>query len=209
MGRLSLVSLPDTSSRPGNAMSSASMNSIKPDQVLDFWTGAGPKAWFAHDPAFDEEIRGRFEAVHFAASRGEFLDWAQDARGALALLILVDQFPRNLWRGSAHAFATDPMARAIARDAVERGFDRQVEPVLRPFFYLPFEHSERIEDQDRAVGLCEALRDDSGDEDTLRWAHLHRDIIVRFGRFPHRNRALGRTTTPEEQAFLDGGGFKG
>jgi uncharacterized protein (DUF924 family) len=185
------------------------MNSIKPDQVLDFWIGAGPRKWFAHDPAFDDEIREGFETVHFAASRGEFLDWAQTARGALALLILVDQFPRNLWRGSAHAFATDPMARAIARGAVDRGFDRQAEPLLRPFFYLPFEHSEQIVDQDRAVTLCQALRDDAGDEDTLRWAHLHRDIIVRFGRFPHRNRALGRATTAEEQAFLDGGGFKG
>ncbi len=180
-----------------------------PDEVLDFWIGAGARKWFAHDAAFDEAIRSRFEALHFAASRGDLMDWAKDARGSLALLILLDQFPRNLWRGSAHAFATDPLARTVAERAVGQGFDQQVEPPLRPFFYLPYEHSERIEDQDRSVALCLAHREASGDEGTLKWAELHRDIIRRFGRFPHRNAALGRTTTPEEQAFLDGGGFAG
>jgi uncharacterized protein (DUF924 family) len=185
------------------------MTSIAPEQILDFWIGAGPKAWFTHSDAFDAEIRDRFEDLHLAASRGELGDWARTARGALALLIVVDQFPRNMWRGSAHAFATDPIARATTETAIAAGFDRQVEPVLRPFFYLPFEHSARIEDQDRGVARRQALRDDAGDEDSLRWAKLHRDIITRFGRFPHRNRALGRRTTPEEQAFLDDGGFAG
>jgi uncharacterized protein (DUF924 family) len=179
------------------------------EDVISFWTEAGPKKWFARDAAFDEQIRRRFETLHFAASRGELADWAADAAGALALLILLDQFPRNLWRGSAHAFATDPLARAIADKAVRQGLDQQVEPTLRPFFYLPFEHSERIEDQDRCVELCRTHHEATGDEGTLKWAELHRDIIAKFGRFPHRNAALGRITTADEQAFLDGGGFSG
>ncbi len=178
-------------------------------EIIAFWVQAGPKKWFAKDDAFDQAIRDSFETLHMQASRGELASWDETAEGALALLILVDQFPRNLYRGSAHAFATDPLALATARQAVERGFDQQVAPELRPFFYLPFEHSERIEVQDRSIELCEAHMRTTGDEFTLKWAHIHRDIIARFGRFPHRNRPLGRDTTPEEQAFLDGGGFAG
>ena len=174
-------------------------------EIVSFWRAAGRKRWFAKDEAFDQEIRERFEAVHMAASRGEFADWADEAEGCLALLLLLDQFPRNLYRGSAHSYATDPLARSLARKAVEAGFDQQVEPELRPFFYLPFEHSEDPADQDRAVELAERL----GDPDTLKWARLHRDIVARFGRFPHRNPALGRETTPEEKRFLAEGGFKG
>lgn len=177
--------------------------------VLSFWLGAGPAKWFAKDAAFDEAIRLRFEPVHHAAARGEYDDWARTPEGALALLILLDQFPRNLYRSSGHAFATDPKARAIARAAVDAGFDKAVEPPLRPFFYLPFEHSEDPADQDLSCRLCEAHRDETGDAETLKWAILHREIIDRFGRFPHRNPCLGRTTTPEEQAFLDAGGFAG
>jgi uncharacterized protein (DUF924 family) len=173
--------------------------------VVAFWTDAGPQKWFAKSDAFDADIRERFEAAHHEAARGAFSAWEADAEGALALLLLLDQFPRNLYRGSAHAFATDPLARVITRRAVDRGFDRQVAPALRPFFYLPFEHSEAIEDQDRCVALCR----EAGDTDTLRWAEVHRDIIVRFGRFPHRNAVLGRETTPAEQVFLDEGGFAG
>jgi uncharacterized protein (DUF924 family) len=176
-----------------------------PHDILTFWRHAGPKKWFAHDARFDDAIRLKFEPVHHAAARGEYDGWAETADGALALLILLDQFPRNLYRDSGHAFATDPKARAIARAAVERGFIDEVERELRQFFILPFEHAEDIADQDRGVALSEAL----GDPDTLKWARLHRDIIVRFGRFPHRNHALGRTTTAEEQAFLDDGGFSG
>ncbi len=179
------------------------------NEVVEFWTEAGSRRWFVKDPAFDGAIRTRFETLHMTASRGELAKWDGTARGALALLLLTDQFPRNLYRGSAHAFATDPMARAIADKAVAAGIDQQVSPELRPFFYLPFEHAERIEDQDRSVALCEAHRTASGDEGTLKWALVHRDIIVRFGRFPHRNTALGRLTTPQEQAFLDEGGFSG
>ncbi len=179
------------------------------EEVLAFWLRAGPAKWFAKDDAFDQAIRDGFAPLHIQASRGELAHWGETAEGALALLILLDQFPRNLYRGSAHAFATDPLAVATAARAIDRGFDRQVEPQLQPFFYLPYEHSERMADQDRGIVLCEARRDATGDEDTLKWAHLHRDIIQRFGRFPHRNKCLGRVTAPEEQAFLDGGGFAG
>ncbi len=180
-----------------------------PADVVTFWRNAGPKKWFAKDDGFDRAIRDGFEALHVQASRGELQDWAETPEGALALLILLDQFPRNLYRGSAHAFATDPLAHGVAGRALDLGFDQQVPPELQPFFYLPFEHSERLEDQDRSVQLCERRRDATRDADTLRWAILHRDIIARFGRFPHRNRCLGRATTPEEQAFLDEGGFSG
>jgi uncharacterized protein (DUF924 family) len=125
------------------------------------------------------------------------------AEGALALLILLDQYPRNSFRGTAHQFATDPLALMFANQAVARDLHLAVEPVLKNFLLLPFEHSERIEDQDRYKALV------AGDEELEKWGKLHRDIIVRFGRFPHRNAALGRRTTPEEQAFLDEGGFGG
>ncbi len=186
--------------------------SIEPplySEVTAFWREAGPKMWFARSAAFDSDIRTGFETLHLSAARGELADWAQTADGALALLLLTDQFPRNMYRGSAHAFATDPMARAVAEAAVQRDLHQQVAPLERPFFFLPFEHSESISDQDCAVVLFEAHARDSGDEDSLRWARIHRDIIERFGRFPHRNAVLGRETTAEEQAFLDKGGFKG
>lgn len=180
-----------------------------PADVVGFWRNAGPKQWFAKKVAFDDAIRLKFEPVHLAASRGKYDGWMASAEGALALIILLDQFPRNLWRGSAHAFATDPLARHLATSAIALGHDRETEPLLRPFFYLPFEHAESLADQDRSVTLCERLEADTGDSDTLKWARLHRDIIVQFGRFPHRNACLGRETTAGEQAFLDEGGFSG
>ena len=176
-----------------------------PADILAFWRAAGPKRWFQKDAAFDDAIRVKFEPTHHAAARGEYDAWTTSADGTLALLILLDQFPRNLYRGSAHQFATDPLARRVAALAVGRGDHKAFEPELRGFFFLPFEHSEELADQDRSVALCQA----SGDEDLLKWARIHRDIIARFGRFPHRNHALGRETTPQEQAFLDEGGFAG
>ncbi|MBS0334162.1 MAG: DUF924 family protein [Proteobacteria bacterium] len=175
------------------------------NDIIGFWRAAGPEKWFKKATAFDEAIRLKFEPVHHAAARGEYDAWAGTAEGALALLILLDQFPRNLYRGSAHAFATDAKARSIARAAVERGFDREVDPILRNFFYLPFEHSEDISDQD--FGLV--LTTEAGDADNIKWSAIHRDIIARFGRFPHRNAAFGRKTTPEEEAYLASGGFSG
>jgi uncharacterized protein (DUF924 family) len=176
-----------------------------PDDILSFWTQAGPKQWYAKDEAFDTAIRERFEADHHRAARGEFDGWAETAEGALALLILLDQFPRNLYRGSGHAFATDGKARAVARAAVEAGFHRALDADLRQFFVLPFDHSEDIADQDFGLALAAELED----ADILKWAMIHRDIITRFGRFPHRNAALGRKTTADEQVFLDEGGFAG
>lgn len=176
-----------------------------PVDVLGFWRNAGPKRWFEKSDAFDAAIRLKFEPVHHAAARGEHDDWIGSADGALALLILLDQFPRNLYRGSAHAFATDGKARWVARTAADAGFPRKVEPELRQFFILPFEHSEDLADQDFGLALAAEL----DDPDSVKWCGIHRDIIRRFGRFPHRNAALGRVSTPEEQAFLDEGGFAG
>lgn len=183
------------------------MASATPAAVIAFWREAGPPRWFAKDLAFDAEIRSRFEAMHHAAARGELADWVAHWQGSLALLLLLDQFPRNLYRGSAHAFATDSLALNIAQTAIAAGHDREAPAELRVFFYLPFEHSERLEDQDRCLALCQAL--DAHGSDWTRYAELHRDIILRFGRFPHRNAALGRETTAEEQAFLASGGFSG
>lgn len=181
----------------------------RPQDVLSFWTAAGPAKWFAKSDAFDSAIRLKFEPVHLAAARGKYDDWAADAEGALALVILLDQFPRNLFRESAHAFATDGKARFTATAAVTAGYDKAVTPELRPFFYLPYEHSELLADQEISLSLFEGLLKDTGDADSLKWAIAHRDIIARFGRFPHRNKALGRTTTAAEQTFLDEGGFAG
>jgi len=178
---------------------------MTPETIIKFWVEAGPKSWFAKDDAFDSDLRTHFEAAHLAASRGALAEWEAHAEGALALLLLTDQIPRNIYRGSAHAFATDAMAREVCLRAIGRGFDQSFEPALRCFVYLPLEHSEAMADQTHSVTLFETL----GDEDYLKYAILHRDIIARFGRFPHRNAALGRLTTPEEQDFLDGGGFKG
>ena len=177
--------------------------SPSPQEIVRFWRDAGPQRWFKKDPAFDADFKARFEAAHHAAATGTLDGWAADADGALALLILLDQLPRNAWRGSGHMFATDGKALAIANAAIEDGLDRQVDETLRAFFYMPFMHSESLADQERCVELCADLADN------LRFAILHRDIIQRFGRFPHRNAALGRSTTPEEQRFLDDGGFAG
>ena len=177
--------------------------------VLRFWEKAGPEAWFAKDDDFDRTIRDEYEALHHAAARGELADWAADWEGALALILLLDQFPRNLYRNSGHAFATDGLARRIAVDAIADGFDLKAPMPLRIFFYLPLEHSEDPVHQARSVELFEAADDDGGTGDFAKWARLHRDIIERFGRFPHRNAQLGRKSTLEEKVFLAEGGFTG
>jgi uncharacterized protein (DUF924 family) len=175
------------------------------EDVLTFWLAAGPARWFEHDEAFDAAVQARFTATYEAAAAGLLRDWEDWPKSALALVIVLDQFPRNMFRRSERAFATDPLAREVARSAIARGFDQQIAIPARTFFYLPFEHSENLADQEHAV----ALMREAGDADQLKWAELHADIIRRFGRFPHRNAVLGRTTTPQEQAFLDGGGFAG
>jgi uncharacterized protein (DUF924 family) len=176
-----------------------------PQAVLAFWRDAGPDKWFKKNDAFDLDIRGRFLETYEAAAAGTLGAWEATSEGALALVIVLDQFPRNMFRGAARAFATDPLARAVADRALARGFDRAMTLADRQFFYLPFEHSEALADQERCCDLFRA----TGDADLVKWAELHADIIRRFGRFPHRNAVLGRATTLEEQAFLDSGGFAG
>jgi uncharacterized protein (DUF924 family) len=179
-------------------------DTVSAKDVVTFWREAGPERWFTKDAAFDAEIKRRFLPAYEAAAAGKLPDWENSAEGALALLILLDQFPRNMFRGDKRAFATDPLARAVTAGALIKGFDAQAGD-MRAFFYLPFEHSEDMADQERCLALYKA----AGDADGLKWAELHADIIRKFGRFPHRNAALGRTTTPEEQKFLDEGGFAG
>jgi len=180
-----------------------------PADVVGYWSNAGPAKWFARSWRFDEAIRLKFEPVHHRAARGEYSAWLNEPQGALALMILLDQFPRNLYRDSGHAFATDPLARSLAARAIEAGHDQHVDAALRIFFYLPFTHSEALADQDRSVALFEAHDAATGDIESLKFAVTHREVIRRFGRFPHRNPALGRESTAEELAFLDEGGFAG
>ena len=175
-----------------------------PQSVIDFWQNAGPKRWFAKDEAFDASFRDTFHSAHLQAARRELESWLDSAEGALALLILLDQYPRNAFRGTAHMFATDPLARLYAGRMVEAGWDQLIEPALRAFCYLPFEHSEDPADQQRSLALNQTL-----DANTYHWAKEHAEIIQRFGRFPHRNQVLARASTEEEQAFLDKGGFAG
>jgi uncharacterized protein (DUF924 family) len=172
--------------------------------IVTFWRDAGFDRWFTKDAAFDAEIKQRFLPTYEAAAAGKLRDWENTAEGALALLIVLDQFPRNMFRGDKRAFATDPLARAVTAGALIKGYDAEAGD-LRAFFYLPFEHSEDLADQERGVALYKAAGDDEG----LKWGEIHADIIRRFGRFPHRNAVLGRRTTPEEQKFLDDGGFAG
>ncbi len=154
--------------------------------------------------AFDAELRERFLATHEAAAAGRLSVWEDTAEDALALVIALDQFPRNMFRGTARAFSTDALALAAARRAIGRGFDLKTPMPERNFFYLPFEHSENLADQERCVALTEA----TGDAEAVKWAKVHLDVIRRFGRFPHRNAALDRASTPEEIAFLGDGGFR-
>ena len=180
------------------------------EALVRFWCEAGPGRWFRRDEAFDAVLRARFGDLQRAAVEGGFEDWEGTARGALALVLLVDQLPRNLHRGAAAAFAGDARARAVADRALARGYDHEVGPDLAVFFIMPFEHAEDAAAQARAVALFEAHVAAHGDPRRhLRYARLHAALIARFGRFPHRNAALGRESTPEELAYLAGGGFKG
>ena len=174
------------------------------DKIVGFWRQAGPDKWFEKDAAFDAVFHDLFREAHFAAARREHDEWLKDADSSLALMLLLDQFPRNCFRGTAHMYATDPLARFFAEKAISSGHDLRIEEELRVFFYLPFSHSENMEDQDHACGLNEPLGGSS-----LHHALQHRDIVKRFGRFPHRNAILLRETTADEQKFLDGGGFSG
>ncbi|HTU66085.1 MAG TPA: DUF924 family protein [Steroidobacteraceae bacterium] len=172
--------------------------------VLDFWEEAGPAMWFAKDAAFDRRFRERFLLDHEAAARGELAHWQATPEGALALVILLDQFPRNAFRGTARMYATDASGRKAASLALAAGYDRIFPVALRKFFVLPFAHSEDLADQERSVALARRLG-----ADDLAHAEHHRDIVRRFGRFPHRNAILGRDSTTEEKEYLDHGGYAG
>ena len=178
---------------------------LTPRDVLDFWFEAGPDRWFRKDGQFDAEIARRFAALVEAARAGRCDRWTDSPEGSLALTVVLDQFPRNIHRGSPKAFASDPKALATAKGAIARGFDMELPADARQWLYMPFMHSEDLADQEMCVELCKR----SGLEDTLPYAVEHADIIRRFGRFPHRNAVLGRRTTEAEQGFLDGGGFAG
>jgi uncharacterized protein (DUF924 family) len=184
------------------------LTDFAPSEIIAFWRAAGPEMWFTSDPSFDIEIRRRYEQAHLAASTGIDETWAKSAEGALAYLLLTDQFPRNIYRNSARAFATDPLARAMAERAIAAGFDMATEPLLRMFFYLPFQHHEDAVSQARSVEFFTLHRDLTGDREALRYAEGHAAEIARFGRFPRRNAVLGRKSTAEEHAYLADGGFE-
>ena len=180
-------------------------DTITPAEIVAFWRSAGPERWFKKDDAFDIEIRTRFLTTWQDGAAGRLSGWEATDDGTLGLIIVLDQFPRNMFRGEARAFASDAPALATAKRAIERGVDQRVDMELRQFIYMPLMHAESIADQDRCVTLFETL----GNENNLKFARIHADIIRRFGRFPHRNGVLGRDTTRDEQDFLDSGGFSG
>ena len=176
------------------------------EEILTFWFTSGPhedrEVWFRKDDAFDGEIRERFGEAIAAGLAGAFGEWCTTPRGSLARVILLDQFTRNAFRGTPQAFAADARALATAKHALEREFDRELDPYERWFMYMPFVHSEDLATQDQAVTLFVALATETGLDSPLPWTQRHRDVIARFGRFPHRNEILGRPSTPEELAFL-------
>ena len=181
-----------------------------PRDVVDFWFGAegSPERgrprpeWFRKDPAFDAAIRARFGDAVEAALAGAFADWDAAPDRALARVLLLDQFTRNIFRDTPRAFAGDAQALVVAEAAVARGFDRALDPLQRWFLYLPYEHAEGAAMQRRSLALFEALARETGRAEPLEWARRHADVIFRFGRYPHRNEVLGRASTPEEVAFL-------
>ena len=177
-----------------------------PETVLDFWYNElTPKQWFVKDPEIDRKITERFASLHLALSRQVPAEWRASPDARLALVVVLDQFSRNMYRGSPLAFATDTLALKAAKAAIAVGADMAVSEERRVFFYTPFEHAENLDDQARAVSLFKAL----GDETYLDYAIQHEDVIKQFGRFPHRNSILGRTSTPAEEAYLaePGAGF--
>lgn len=173
-------------------------------EVVEFWRSIGPDGWFAKNDEVDRRFAEDFAGLHFAAARAQCMHWLDEPWAGLALILLLDQFPRNVFRGTGHAFATDPLALHSARRYLEAGHIESIDAPLRLFACLPFVHSENMADLDEAVELYGRYAPDS-----LDWAVHHRDIVCKFGRFPHRNRSLGRQSTPAEQAFLDDGGFAG
>jgi uncharacterized protein (DUF924 family) len=179
-------------------------------EILDFWFGKpneedygkSRKVWFIKNPYFDEEVRSRFLSDYKRAAAGELDDWKNSPLSCLALIILLDQFSRNMFRGQPQAFVTDPQALAVAKHAVEQGFDHELLPIQRWFIYMPFEHSENLDDQHQCVELFSKLKDYPECASGIDYAYRHLNVIQRFGRFPHRNQILNREITPEEIEFL-------
>ncbi len=178
---------------------------LTPAQVVAYWIEAGPQKWFAKDAAFDSAFTELCRETHFAAARRELDAWAETPEGALALIILLDQLPRNAFRQTAHMFATDSLALMFAKAAIANGYDRHVAGDLRPFILMPLMHSESLADQEELLSML----DEAETPETFKFAVIHRDIIARFGRYPHRNACLGRDTTADEAIFLKSGGFAG
>ena len=181
------------------------MAAHKANEILEFWLSAGRSAWWRKNPQFDEEIRTRFGALHPKAAAGDLDDWRAESGSCLALVIVLDQFSRNMFRGSEKSFSQDPYALELAKFAVENGYNHNKPQELYEFFLMPFMHSEILSDQVTCIELFSAI----GNDNSLKFAVEHHDIIARFDRFPHRNKVLGRQTSSEEQAFLDDGGFSG
>ncbi len=182
-----------------------SPEAISPKDILTFWRNAGEKRWWTKDDAFDAEIRAKFFDLWHEAAAGKLSHWQESDDGTLALVIVLDQFPRNMFRDDPRTYASDTLAQDVVRHAIARGVDTRVAEDLRNFLYMPLMHSEHLADHERCVTLFEKL----GNAENFKYAQHHADIVRRFGRFPHRNRLLGRDTTPDEQAFLDSGGFSG
>ena len=180
---------------------------IRPEDVLEFWLDeVGPEGWYAQSDALDETIRERFGTAWHAAGEGTYGLWLTYPSGALAYIILLDQFPRNMFRGKAQAFSTDKIGLAAAKAAIDRGYDLRIDEPARQFFYLPLMHSECLSDQERCVRLmCERMPETG--EDNLLHARAHREIIRQFGRFPYRNAALSRRPTALEEDFVAQGGY--
>jgi len=175
------------------------------NSVIKFWRDAGPKLLFSKNDEFDRDMERQFGALHKRAAAGELADWRNQPDSALALILLLDQFSRNLFRNDPGAFLQDALALDIAKFSLDQEYDTKVEPSIGLFFYMPFMHSESLADQQHCVRLFHA----TGLEENLKFAILHRDIIARFGRFPHRNKVLNRSTSASEKLFLDAGGFSG
>jgi uncharacterized protein (DUF924 family) len=181
----------------------------RPGMVLDYWIDeVGPEGWYGEDAARDAEIRARFEAMWEHAMEGALSLWLTYPTGTLAYIVLTDQFSRNMWRGTGRAFASDRAALAAAKAALSRDWDLRIAEPARQFFYLPLMHAESLPDQQRSVRLIQMRLPETGASNLLH-AKAHREVIRRFGRFPHRNEALGRGTTLAEGAFLEGGGYGG
>lgn len=204
------MTMDSTKNGPGAPTAVSSQNASEQvsvdlaQDVVTFWRDVGKEGWFAKSDAVDQRFRDLCHDLHFSAARRECEHWITQPYPGLALILLLDQFPRNAFRDTAHMFATDPLARHYAKRFIDNGLVDQIDAELRLFVCVPFIHSENLSDHDYAVTLYQRYAPDS-----LGWAHNHRSIVSKFGRFPHRNASLGRTTTPEEQAFLDEGGFAG